>query len=222
MPREYEEAIAVIAGGRTLQQDIGLVEFDDGSMLQKRYLANMAGLGYDGLVAKKTNAQKEKGNSGPLSYVYNLFISLFGWHSPEAVITIDEEVITAKVFSLSAGINKFNGNGMMQLPFASPVDGLLDLTIIRHVGKMMVLRSVKKLFDGSFIDLPQVSTHRGQRITVTSKSRKAMALEVDGESIGYTPVTITILPLAASLIVPEAAAQKYGWEQNSKAAEGKR
>lgn len=218
VPLAYEEAIGIIAAGNTLMQDAAMVAYDDGAMQQKRYMVNMAGMGYDGLVAKRTNAQKEKGHSNPLSYIYNLIVSLFGWHSPEATITVDEEDISAKVFSLSAGINKFNGNGMMQLPYASPVDGLLDMTIIRHVGKMVVLRSVKKLFDGTFVELPQVSTHRGRKITINTSSRKALALEIDGESVGYSPATISVLPLAVKMMVPVAAAQKYGRAQRSSAA----
>ena len=213
IPGEYSKAIEIIASENTIRQDAAVVEYYDGSMPQKRYLANMAGLGYDGLVAQKTNAQKEKGHSNPLSYIYNLLISLFGWNSQQSIITVDEQEIKANVFSLSAGINRYNGNGMRQLPFASPVDGLLDLTIIRHVGKMVVLKSVKKLFDGSFIKLPQVSTHRGKRITIQGKDNKNLALEVDGESLGHTPVTIDILPAAITMIVPEDQAIKYGKEQ---------
>lgn len=213
IPGDYSKAIDIISAGKTFQQDAAAVEYYDGSMPQKRYLVNMAGIGYDGLVARKTNAQKEKGHSNPLSYIYNLLVSLFGWRSQQATISVDEKEIKANVFSLSAGINRYNGNGMKQLPFASPVDGLLDLTIIRHVGKMVVLRSVKKLFDGSFVDLPEVSTHRGKRIAIHAKDNKNLVLEVDGESLGNTPVTIEILPAAVKLIVPEEQAMKYSKEQ---------
>ena len=206
---EYADAIETISDGKTLLQDAALVEYFEDSMPRKRYLVNMAGIGYDALVAQKTNAQKEKGQSNALSYIYNLVASLFRWTSRSATIKVDDETIEAKVFSLSAGINQFNGNGMKQLPFASPVDGLLDLTIIRHVGKMLVLRSVKKLFDGSFVNLPQVSTHRGSRIEIHSNSRKDMALEVDGESLGHSPITISAVPSGLTMIVPQAAAQKY-------------
>ncbi|MGM0566812.1 MAG: diacylglycerol/lipid kinase family protein [Bacteroidota bacterium] len=213
IPGEYAKAIDIIASGKTFQQDAAAVEYYDGSMPQKRYMVNMAGIGYDGLVAKKTNAQKEKGQSNPLSYIYNLLVSLFGWRSQQATITIDDKEIKANVFSLSAGINRYNGNGMKQLPFASPVDGLLDLTIIRHVGKMVVLRSVKKLFDGSFVNLPEVSTHRGKRIAINAKDNKNLVLEIDGESLGNTPVTIEVLPSAVTLIVPEEQAMQYSKEQ---------
>ena len=206
---EYEEAIKVISDEQTFVQDAALVHYYDGEMPSSRYLINMAGIGYDAMVAQKTNRQKERGKGGPLSYFYNIFYSLFKWDAVDTVIKVDDEVIRTSVFSINTGINRFNGNGLKQLPFAEPNDGILDVTIIRKVGKMLVIRSVKKLYDGTFVTLPQVSTHKGQRVDIRSRHNQQLILEVDGESLGHSPLTFKIIPKAVQMIVPLAAKQQF-------------
>ena len=206
---EYEKAIQVISEGQIFIQDAARVHFYDGDMPNSRYLINMAGIGYDAMVAQKTNQQKEQGKGGPFSYFYNIFYSLFKWDAIDTVIKVDNEVIRTSIFSVNAGINRYNGSGMKQLPFAEPNDGLLDVTIIRKVGKLLVLRSVRKLYDGTFVNLPQVSTHKGQRVDIRSKNGQRLILEADGESLGHSPFTFEIFPKAIQMIVPLAAKQQF-------------
>lgn len=210
VPQDYKQAITVISHGHSLLQDAAMVEYFDGAMPRKRALINMAGMGYDALVAKKTNAQKERGISNSLSYMYNLFTGLFSWMSVETKVVVDDqEEISCKVFSMNVGVNMFNGNGMKQLPFANPTDGLLDMTIIRKVGKFLILRSVNKLFDGSFVEMPQVSTHLGKKISIHPKNPEKISLEIDGESVGSAPITISSIAEAVRLIVPPGAQSYY-------------
>ncbi|MCF8230713.1 MAG: diacylglycerol kinase family lipid kinase [Bacteroidales bacterium] len=218
---DYQEAIKIIAAGTTFIQDAALVHFYDGDMPNSRYLINMAGIGYDALVAQKTNTQKERGKGGPLSYFYNIFYSLFKWNPVNTHIKVDDEKIPANIFSINVGINRFNGNGLKQLPFARPNDGLIDVTIIRKVGKMLVIRSLKKLYDGTFVTLPQVSTHKGQKITIESKNSRKLNLEADGESLGHSPFSFEIIPKAVQMYVPQEAKQQFEQftpEKQSKAA----
>ena len=144
---------------------------------RSRYFINMAGLGYDGLVAKKTNEQKDQGKGGPMSYMLNLLSSLFSYKLMDASISLDNENIETRLFSLSVGICKYNGGGMMQAPDARPDDGLLDLTVIKKLSKLAVLRNVPKLFDGSFTHLPMVFTGQGKKVDIKADG---LLIEADG------------------------------------------
>ena len=81
---------------------------------------------------------------------------------------------------------------MKQVPFAIPDDGLLDVTLIKKTSKWMVVRYARKLFDGSLVNLPMVETFKGENIRIRSIGK--VFLETDGESLGHTPFTFTILP----------------------------
>jgi diacylglycerol kinase family enzyme len=87
---------------------------------------------------------------------------------------------------------------MMQAPNAIPDDGLFDVTVITRLSRFLVIRSVKKLYDGSFLSMPQVKTFRGEKVEV--ESDPPMFLETDGESLGHTPMTFEVVPLSISVV----------------------
>jgi len=203
IPFKYKQAIKVISEEKTFTQDIGKVNYFSSSTLKRRYFINVAGMGYDAVVAAKTNKDKEMGRGGPLTYLKNLFTSLlFYKHATTEIKVNDEkESIINKTFSLSVGICKYNGGGMMQLPHAIPDDGLLDMTHIKKLGKFTVLKEIKHLYDGSFIKHPKVDTYTGKSFQINSKP--TVYLEADGESLGHSPFTFEIIPKSLQVIVGE-------------------
>jgi diacylglycerol kinase (ATP) len=200
IPYDYQGAIDIITRRKTFLQDVAWVKFMQEGREKHRFFANMAGMGYDAMVAEKTNKQKDQGKSGPLSYFINIFSSLFSFEEAQTEILVDDiEVLKAPVFTMNVGICKFNGGGMMQLPKAVPDDGLLDMTVITKLSRFRVMRSVHKLYDGSFTLMPQVKTFRGKTITINSKPEVYM--EADGESLGHSPFKFGIIPKSLSVII---------------------
>jgi YegS/Rv2252/BmrU family lipid kinase len=199
IPFDYLKAIGILKKQKTFLQDIGKVTYYHGEEQVKRYFMNVAGMGYDALVAKKTNLLKEKGLGGPLTYMYFVFASLFQYQFIEAVIEVDgKPAFKGEIFSMNVGICKYNGGGMMQVPFAIPDDGLLDVTLIKKTSKWIVVRYARKLFDGSLVNLPMVATFKGENIRIRSIGR--VFLETDGESLGHTPFTFEILPRCIRIV----------------------
>ena len=199
IPFDYLKAIHLLKQKKTFLQDAGSVTYHHNDDQVNRYFMNVAGMGYDALVAKKTNLLKEKGLGGQLTYMYFVFASLFQYKFIEAVIEVDgKTVFKGEIFSMNVGICKYNGGGMMQVPFAIPDDGLLDVTLIKKTSKWLVVRYARKLFDGSLVDLPMVATFKGQHIRIRSTGK--VFLETDGESLGHTPFTFDIQPRCIRIV----------------------
>jgi YegS/Rv2252/BmrU family lipid kinase len=200
IPFDYKNAIRILKNGKTFLQDVGKISYFKNQDSVHRYFINIAGMGYDALVAKKTNILKEKGKGGPLTYLYFVFSSLFQYKFIEAVIEIDDQqVFKGEIFSMNAGICKYSGGGMMQVPGAVPDDGLFDFTLIKKTQKWVVIRYTKKLYDGTLIDLPFISTFRGKSIRIRSVGK--IYLEADGESLGHSPFFYEILPQSLKVVV---------------------
>jgi YegS/Rv2252/BmrU family lipid kinase len=198
---DYQEAIKIIKNDNTFIQDAGMVKYAHHDELKSRYFVNMAGMGYDALVAKKTNLMKEKGGGGPFAYLINLFLGLIQYQYTNISLKIDnQDIFTGKIFSMNVGICKYNGGGMMQLPFAVPDNGLLDITVIRKASKFKVIKNIKNLYDGSFVKIPEVETFTGKQIEISSKPANSLFLEADGESLGHSPFEFTIIPKSIKLI----------------------
>ena len=202
IPLKYKKAIQIINEGKTFVQDIGTVEYYRFNKKEIRYFVNVAGLGYDAFVAKKTNRLKEKGVGSPFAYILNIVLGLFQFKNKFIELKIDDKpVFKGRIFSMSIGICKYNGGGMMQLPNAIPNDGIFDLTIIKKTTKMKVVKNIKNLYDGSFIKMPEVLTFKGKSISIISKPEKNVFLETDGESLGHSPMNFEILPQSLKVIV---------------------
>lgn len=193
LPAHYPDMIELIKAGNTSFQDVGVATFKGMNGNKINYFVNVAGMGFDAYVVKRTARKSEKKRSSKFSYLFALLRSLISYQCSTASVSVDgNEVFSGKLFSLCTGIGKFNGGGMMQLPDAISNDGLLDVTIIRKVSKIKVLANVKNLYDGSFKRLKEVSMFKGTQVKVSADA--PLALECDGELPGQSPVTFNIIP----------------------------
>ncbi len=199
IPNNYRDAIDIIANKKTFLQDAGLVKYHCDNNIKKRYFINVAGIGFDAMVLDNANKKKEKGKTSKFSYLSSLLTSLIKHRHSEIEIIADNKSFKNNVFSINVGICRYSGGGMMQVPNAIPDDGLFDLTVINKIGKIDVVRSIKRLYDGSILEHPKVNHHRAKVIKI--KSDTPIKLEVDGESLGHTPFEFTIIPRSINVIV---------------------
>jgi YegS/Rv2252/BmrU family lipid kinase len=198
IPLIYEGAVQVIKEGKHMLHDIGVIDYFNGEEKAKTYFINIAGLGFEAVVVKKTNKQKDNGMSNKAIYFYNLLSSLISHRNTPVDITIDGSTSRAKIFSINVGNGRYCGGGMRQTPDALPDDGLFDITVIREMGKIEIIRSLQLLYDGTIMSHPKVDGYRSNNLKVTSDS--LLYIEADGESLGHTPVEFSIIPSAVNII----------------------
>ncbi|MGD0341811.1 MAG: diacylglycerol kinase family protein [Bacteroidales bacterium] len=198
IPLMYEGAVKVLKENKTMLHDIGLISFYDGDIQDKRYFINIAGLGFEALVVKKTNIQKDRGRSNRTIYFYNLLSSLLSYRKINSEITIDGKSRSCNVFSINVGNGRYCGGGMRQTPDALPDDGLLDITVIRDMSRIEVIKSLKLLYDGTILSHQLVDGYRSNNLKVTSDIE--MFAEADGETLGHTPAEFSIIPSAIKVI----------------------
>ena len=198
IPLVYEGAVQVISEGKQMLHDIGVIDYFNGEEKTKTYFINIAGLGFEAVVVKKTNRQKDKGMSNKAIYFYNLLSSLISYRNTPVEITIDGRTSTAKVFSINVGNGRYCGGGMRQTPDAIPDDGLFDITVIKEMGRIEIIKSLQLLYDGTIMSHPKVDGYRSTNLKVTSES--PLYIEADGESLGHTPVEFSIIPAAVNIV----------------------
>ena len=205
IPLNYEGAIRIIKEGKTMLHDIGRIDYYNGPEKSERYFINIAGLGFESVVVKRTNVQKDKGKGGKAIYFYNLLMSLISYKNTKAEIIIDGERTEADIFSLNVGNGRYCGGGMRQTPFAVPDDGILDVTVIKGMGKIEIIMNLKILYDGTILNHPKVEGHKCKNVIVRSES--VLYVEADGESLGHTPAEFNIIPSAINIVYGTKAIQ---------------
>lgn len=200
IPQHYSEAIRAIREERSFLQDVGTVTYTESHYTQTRYMANVAGLGFDAHVISTFNHLKMKGYKGGWMYLYSILKSYFRYKSSGARIWVDDEVVfNDLMFSLAIGICKYNGGGVQQLPNALADDGLLDLTIIRPVHWWHIVFRLKKLFNGDIYQIGHVIHAQGRKVKI--EAAPSIQLETDGELMGGTPVEVNIRQRSIRVVV---------------------
>jgi len=166
---------------------------------EKRYFMNAAGIGFSAEVAHRANRARHRPR-GTFTYLLNLLITLVKYRSKDAEIYIDgEQAFKGLFFTALVGVGKYSGGGMKLLPEAVLDDGLLDVCIVKDVSMFKVLRNIPRIYDGSFVNDPDVILARGREIRISSA--ELLHLEVDGESLAPGNFTFSILPGKLRVIV---------------------
>jgi len=198
IPNYYKEAVKILKQREIMRQDIGRITFTENEETKNCYFANMAGFGFDAVVATKTNQLKTKGRTGISLYLQALGSSFFNYQTSKIHVIIDGQEIDELIFSVSIGIGKYNGGGMMQAPGAIPDNGLFQVAIIRKIGFFGILRNLAGLYSGKYVNDYRVSTFQAKNISISSAQK--VAGEADGETLGDNKFEIDIFSQKLSVI----------------------
>ena len=200
IPRRYSEAIRAIKEGYTFLQDVAAVEYEEAHFRQVRYMANVAGIGFDAAVIRRLQRQSTKKHLGKATYLWSLVRSFFSHKSTGVKIWVDDKLIfNDLLFSMAIGVGKYNGGGIQQLPEAVADDGLLDITMIKPLHWWHIIFRIRRLFNGTIYSIGHVLYAQGQKIRI--ESTPEAPLEVDGELLGGTPIEFTVRHREVRVIV---------------------
>ena len=98
---------------------------------------------------------------------------------------------------VAVGNTESYGGGFRIVPGADPTDGLLDVVVAEPLNRRTLMRLRPKVFKGTHVLDPRVSTYRAKTVELAAAGVTAYA---DGERICPLPVTVTCVPGALRLI----------------------
>jgi diacylglycerol kinase family enzyme len=183
---------------KTVQQDIGLIQYQRDGQTLSRYFVNVAGMAYDGFVGKKLieNPARNKAH-----YLLKVAQYLTAYKLSKARITFDGQSVEDYFYTINIGLCRFSGGGMQLVPQAVPDDGLFALTFARKISKLEVLLQTPRFYNGTLLQHPKIEGHQARSIRVEHLDDTPTLLEADGEYLGETPVTFEILERALRVIL---------------------
>lgn len=192
-PKEIDEAIrrACVSTPRAI--DAGLARFDDGT---ERLFVNVAGLGFDAVVAEKAARWKFLPGAN-LPYLAAALQVLPRFKNVPATIDVDGKRHAAPAVFVQIANAKYMGGGYKIAPMADIADGQLDLALVGDFGRLDLLRQIPKVYSGNHTSHPKFTHDRGSTIRVVTE--RPARVQLDGELMGEAPVTFTVLPGALML-----------------------
>jgi YegS/Rv2252/BmrU family lipid kinase len=190
IPSEPTGAVAVLAEGNEREIDVGVVN-------ERRFLC-IASFGFDSVANRIANeARFVRGN---LVYAYAALRTLAGWKPHAFNVTVDGQETRCFGYSVAVANSRAYGGGMFVAPGAELDDGLLDVVLTAHTGKLRFLRSLPQVFKGTQIENEEITVLRGTSVQVSAD--EDFAIYADGEHLADLPAELHVLPRALRVIAP--------------------
>ena len=112
---------------------------------------------------------------------------------------IDEQKFSENYALITVCNTVHVGKGMKMAPNANLDDGKMDIVMIKdNFSKLELLNLFPKLFTGEHIKNKKVIYKQGKCFTLNPL--KDEILNIDGEIVGETPITIEVIPKAIELL----------------------
>ena len=202
---DLDGAIEILLSGNSRTIDVGRATDEQ----QSRLFLNIAGCGFDSLVARRINAARAhpvwRHVKGVAAYLAASAIELRHLRAARLRLNLDGETLDTRALLCAVANAKSYGGGMQVAPDAQLDDGLFDVCVIQNATKIEFLRAFPGVFKGSHIHHSRVVMRRARRVELWCD--RAWPVLVDGELIGTPPITFEIVPRAVEVVARASIAQ---------------
>ena len=177
--------------------DVGRVELSDvGRMF---YFVNMLGAGASAVMAAGKQS-KARWVPNVLAYFIPLLRQVLRPRTWPARIDVDGLAIDLDLLAAVVAKGQFAGGGMRVGTGGTLDDGAFGIALIPRMRRWRMLRALPGLWAGGLAGVEEVSLRSGRQVTVAGD--EPIPVEADGEVIGMTPVTVSVVPRAVRVCFP--------------------
>lgn len=203
IPMDIDQAIDVIAKGKTKKIDLGKVDFTDikGQKIV-RYFASNANIGLGPLVANKVNSRHRKYLGDFLGTLVATLGALAKFKPISLSVKIDggEAVTLNNLINVTIGKDPYIASGMRVFHDIAPDDGKLYMLSVENEGLLALLARIPDLYIGNFLKYKGASLRYLEEVTIEGDEEQLV--EFDGDVKGYLPASISVAPKTMEVIVP--------------------
>jgi diacylglycerol kinase (ATP) len=188
------DSVRALVPGTTRRIDLGKAN--------GRYFLQWTGLGLDAEVTyamePRTRRQRRLGAVGYIAAGVATAATMAGIRTR---LCIDDELIYRRSILIVISNSQLYG-GMVRIATDARLDdGLLDVAVFAGSGFISVMRTALGVFTGLHVRDPRHSVFLGREIRV--ETDKPMAIHVDGEPLGTTPLVCEVVPRALTVMIPQ-------------------
>ncbi len=151
-----------------------------------------------GLVAQITALAERLRIFGGARYTIASILKIFSNPTAFATLTYSGNKESAEFSFVLLMNTKHTGKGMMMAPYASLSDGLMDVLIVKKTSLLNLLFLFPSIYSGKHVHSKLLEYKQLSSITIAATDGNP--LTIDGEVKGRAPLSVSILPLALSII----------------------
>lgn len=191
IPLDLSGAVRVLLEGRVRRVDVGRAG--------QRYFLLMAGIGFDAAVISQLDARSKR-RLGRVAYVVAGVAVAFSSLGHRVHLNVDGVRRTYRALLIVIGNSRRYGGDVNVTAEARIDDGLLDVCVFKGTGLPAVAWHIVSVLLGRHVHDPAVDYFRARRLTVIGDS--PLPVQVDGDTIGETPMAFTVRTRSLNVLVP--------------------
>lgn len=195
--------------GRVQTIDLGRA-FGKGIPKEGMHFTSWAGIGLDSYVIDHIEPRPK--------WIKRLSGSRFGWLSYlllgtppamrfpgiQAQVKVDSQVVNGTFVLTLVSKSRLYGGGLVQLSHDVHLDdGILDVWLFKGRMFSQTLRYAVQLLAERHLYGPGIIHLNGRHVEIRTWTDSA--IQLDGDAVGYAPLTVTVEPQALKLLAPEGA-----------------
>jgi diacylglycerol kinase (ATP) len=163
------------------------------------YSFNLLSLGFTADVAALTNRAFKP--LGHLGYLLGVFVRVIQLRRRSFALRCDDDAAwdERRCLFLSFNNSKFTGGNMLIAPLADPSDGLIEFVRWGPIGRLGLLRTLPKLYDGTHIEHALASRRAVRHVEFNVAD--PIDVMIDGEVATLEVRSLDILPAAVDLYI---------------------
>jgi YegS/Rv2252/BmrU family lipid kinase len=160
----------------------------------------MAGVGIDGQIVHLVDRMR-RGPIDKAAYLLPAAMTFASWSFPPITVDVDGKRLLQQTPAIVMIANvKEYGIGIPILPDAVANDGLLDVCLMPCRNRLELIELLVQIAAGEHVQRESVISTRGQSIHITADH--PVAVQVDGDSAGFTPLVVDLLPSRVPFLLP--------------------
>jgi len=179
---------------------------------KNNYYGTVGGIGFDAEVVSFINRWKRL---VPEIFIYPFYIGVILMEialcRPKKVrINYDDNTFSGEILMACFGNTGSYARVIKTTPFALLSDGLLDICIVKRIGKLKIMHLFLKTFIKAqpfrlpevkiYQEIPGAEVHQAKKVYVESDT--PLPFHGDAEIISRTPLSLEVVPQALKVIVP--------------------
>ncbi|MBL7775863.1 MAG: diacylglycerol kinase family lipid kinase [Saprospiraceae bacterium] len=190
--RDIDKAIKKLNTARVQTIDVGT--------LNGRPFVNLAGVGFDGFVAKQMKGSNWRGF---LPYFFKSVKAGLTYTPRVCTIETEAQTITQKCFVITVANGPMYGYSFQIAPDAQLDDGLFSVVLFKDAPRWQYFAAIPSSLRGKIYDAGFVEHYTAKRVKVVSEGRNY--IHIDGESIEVDGnLEFEVVPKALHVLVPSA------------------
>ncbi len=184
-----------LLGPHHMTIDVGVASFHDRhGQPREELFVNVAQVGYGGHVVR--TAARLPRRLGRLRYLLGAWRGILAVEKQTTPVAVDHTTRELGVVDLVAANCQFFGGGMKVAPRALPDDGKLNVLVFTGE-RGQVFGLTTKLFQGEHLPHPAITEWQSSTVSIAPES--PMPVEADGELLGFTPASFSLMPQSLTL-----------------------